>query len=280
MVEKATFGKRFDNYAYGDLHIHTNYSDSSLTCDGTVAPERLVDIAEENGHSFMAITDHDTISSSVIAKNYAEKSGYNLKVGTGAEISTNQGHVLGLNLQSNLPFWSDLQETVREIHRQGGLAIPAHPFYMLTSSIGERGLRFIACHEDPEIYWDGIEVFNAGANDFRFYEWVRHRTDGNRKARNFYKEHESEGLYGAAIGGSDTHTSGIGRAITIIPPEMDIYTAIKTGSTGVVISGMREMYSPQIILEIDRRSKGLEKSRQQISSDLRIFPNLQQQLAV
>ncbi len=280
MIEKGVFGKRLDTYSYGDLHVHTNYSDSALACDGTVAPERLVDLAEENGHSFIGITDHDTIASSVRGKEYALKQGYNVEVIVGAEVSTTEGHILALNLQENVPFWSGSADTVRTIHRQGGLAIPAHPFYSLTSSIGEKGLTRVARDEDPEVYWDGIEVFNAGANDFRFYEWVRHQTDGNRAARRFYKNHESEGLYGAAVGGSDTHTSRVGRAVTIIPPEMDIYTAIKTNKTGVIITNMKEDYSPKVIFEIDRKSKALERSRYQISPEQRYFPNPWPQLAV
>jgi hypothetical protein len=280
MTEKGAFGKRLDTYSFGDLHVHTNYSDSSIACDGTTAPERLVDLAEENGHSFIAITDHDTIASSVRGKEYALKHGYNVEVIVGAEVSTTQGHILALNLQENIPFWSDSTDTVRKIHRQGGLAIPAHPFYSLTSSVGEKGLSQIALNEDPEIYWDGIEVFNAGANDFRFYEWIRHRTDGNRAARRFYARHEGENLYGAAVGGSDTHTSRVGRAVTIIPPEMDIYTAIRTNKTGVIMTDMRESYSPKVIFEIDRKSKALERSRAQISADVRSFPNPLPQLAV
>jgi predicted metal-dependent phosphoesterase TrpH len=280
MTEKETFGKVFENGSFGDLHVHTNYSESGLACDGTAPPERLVDLAEEYGHSFIAITDHDTIASSVRGKEHALKQGYNVEVIVGAEISTTQGHILALNLQENIPFWSDPTETVRKIHSQGGLAISAHPFYSLTSSLGEQGLKQVAFDQDPDVYWDGMEVFNAGANDFRLYEWVRHFTDGNRVARRFYTSRESENLYGAAVGGSDTHTSRIGRAVTSIPPEMDIYTAIKAHKTGVVITDLKEAYSPTVILEIDRKSKELEKSRHQVSADLRVFPNPWPRLAV
>jgi len=280
MAEKETFGKGFENGSFGDLHVHTNYSESALACDGTAAPERLVDLAEEGGHSFIAITDHDTIASSVRGKEYALKQGYKVEVIVGAEISTTQGHILALNLQENIPFWSEPPDTVREIHSQGGLAISAHPFYSLTSSLKEAGLNEVAYHNDPEIYWDGMEVFNAGANDFRFYEWVRHFTDGNRVARKFYTNHESENLYGAAIGGSDTHTSRIGRALTIIPPEMDIYTAIKANKTGVIITDLKENYSPKIMYQIDKKGKDLNKSRHQVPADLKVFPNPWPRLAV
>ncbi len=273
MLEKGTFGKRFEKGSFGDLHVHTSYSESVLACDGTVAPEKLVDLAEEKGHNFIAITDHDTIASSVRGKEYAIKQGYNIEVVVGAEISTNRGHILAFNMQENIPFWEDPVDTVRRIHRQGGLAVPAHPFYSLTSSLMEDGLNQVAFDDDPEIYWDGIEVFNAGANDFRFYEWVRHQTDGNRAARRFYTDHEEENLYGAVIGGSDTHTSSVGRAMTAIPPEMDIYTAIKEKKTGVIITDLKEAYSPKVIFQIDRKGRALQTSRQKIASDLRTFPS-------
>lgn len=280
MLEKGTFGKGFEKGSFGDMHVHTSYSESAVSCDGTVPPERLVDLAEENGHSFIAITDHDTIASSVRGKEHAIKQGYKIHVITGAEVSSGKGHILAYNLQENIPFWEDPVETVRRIHRQGGLAVPAHPFYSLTSSLGESGLKEVAFNEDPEIYWDGMEVFNAGANDFRFYEWVRHQTDGNRVARRFYTAHETEGLYGAAVGGSDTHTSRVGRAVTVIPHDMDIYTAIKEEKTGVIMTDLRENYTPKVIFEIDRKSKALERSRGQVPAGIRSFPNPLPQLAV
>jgi len=273
MMEKEAFGKSFDGYQYGDLHVHTNYKDSYLECDGTVSPERLVDLAEESGYSFIAITDHDTIVPSVKGKEYAYKNGYKVEVIIGAEISSNGGHILGLNLEDNIPFWLDPSETVQTIHNQGGLAVPAHPFYSLTSSLGEKRLKQVAYGKDPDVYWDGMEVFNAGANDFRYYEWVRHRTDGNRRARSFYREHEGEGIYGAAVAGSDTHTSRIGRAVTVIPPEMDIYTAIKTKNTGVIITDIKENYSLEVIFEIDRKSKALAVVRRQAPPEQRLFPS-------
>lgn len=258
MIEKASFGKKFDLYSSGDIHVHSNYSDSFLSCDGTISPEQLVDLAEKNGHSFLAITDHDTIASAVRGREYAIRQGYEVEVVVGAEVSSTDGHILALGLESNIPFWDDLESTVRKIHRQGGLAIPAHPFYSFTSSIGREGLIQIAQSEDPEVYWDGIEVFNAGANDFRYLEQIWHHRDSNRIARRFYKENEAEGLYGASVAGSDTHTAGVGRALTVVPFGMDVLTAVRTGNTGVVMTGQREELSPRIIYEINRKSRALE----------------------
>lgn len=50
-----------------DLHIHSVYS------DGTLTPEQIVDAAYELGLSAISITDHDNVSSFELAKNHVEK---------------------------------------------------------------------------------------------------------------------------------------------------------------------------------------------------------------
>lgn len=79
------------DYGNSDLHIHTNYS------DGTMTPEEVVDEAIRLGVSTIAITDHDTIDGVTIACRYGQ--GKNLHIISGIEFSSylspSEVHILG-----------------------------------------------------------------------------------------------------------------------------------------------------------------------------------------
>ncbi len=74
-----------------DLHIHTYYSDS------TSSPEEVVEQAQQNGLSCIAIVDHDTIDG--IAPTIAAAAKYGLEVVPGIELSSEINgkdvHILG-----------------------------------------------------------------------------------------------------------------------------------------------------------------------------------------
>jgi len=80
-----------------DLHIHSTYSDGMLT------PAELVDLAESNGLSAIAITDHDTADGIDEAIQRGLEKG--IEVITGIEISSWHGdtsmHILGYNFNHN-----------------------------------------------------------------------------------------------------------------------------------------------------------------------------------
>lgn len=76
---------------YGDLHMHSVYS------DGTDTPEDLVKIAKKNNVSVISLTDHDTIEGQIEIMKEANKHG--IEVIPGVEISTSVDglriHILG-----------------------------------------------------------------------------------------------------------------------------------------------------------------------------------------
>lgn len=63
-----------------DLHIHTNFSDSTLS------PQEVVEQAHENGLSCIGIADHDTIEGILPAMEAAKK--YDIEVIPGIELSS------------------------------------------------------------------------------------------------------------------------------------------------------------------------------------------------
>jgi hypothetical protein len=105
-----------------DLHMHT---DASHDCQ--VTPELLLEHAEAEGLGAIAITDHNVFSGAREAVRLA--AGGNLIVIPGEEVKTdNQGEVIGLFLQEEIPRGMTFGETIAAIKEQGGLVYLPHPF--------------------------------------------------------------------------------------------------------------------------------------------------------
>lgn len=138
-----------------DLHIHTTFS------DGLLEPEDAVNYAVARTKlRVIAITDHNTLDGARQAYDYwwhHRDTFGQIEVVIGEEISTTDGHMLGLFLREPvLPHMSPA-DTVRAIHEQGGLAIAAHPFTHLLWFGDLKGIgRQIA-----DLPLDGVEVRNS-----------------------------------------------------------------------------------------------------------------------
>ena len=82
-----------------DLHIHTTYS------DGTLSPEEIVDTAVGCNLDVIALTDHDNVLSYQIACDYLKKNNINLEIISGVEINTiyknYEVHILGYFMDKN-----------------------------------------------------------------------------------------------------------------------------------------------------------------------------------
>jgi len=107
----------------GDLHMHTTCSDGQNTYD------EMVQKAIELHLDFIAITDHVGISerdchNASIVKCEAET---RLLCLPGAEL-TARLHLLAIGIHQRIDPKLPLNAWVEEIHRQGGLAIAAHPY--------------------------------------------------------------------------------------------------------------------------------------------------------
>ncbi|NWF91358.1 MAG: response regulator [Syntrophaceae bacterium] len=134
-----------EKWLLADLHIHTTFS------DGTVPLEEVVKLYGESGFDVIAITDHlfDTESDRSLeiheegksikdAEDYfckieevstSASQNYDLLVIPGLEIC-NLGrdfHLLGLDLKESINPNQDAEAVIREIQRQGGLAVASHP---------------------------------------------------------------------------------------------------------------------------------------------------------
>jgi len=167
-----------------DMHTHSEYSPDSRT------PLRVQAAAiKAAGLHVVCATDHNTIEGAVRLRELAD----GFRVVVGEEISSRDGEIIGLFLESAIPRDLSAEETIARIHDQGGLVSVPHPFsrnrrFHLRRSVLDRVYKDIDC----------IEVFNA-REAF---------TQDNLRAAAFAKEKEIPGAVG-----SDAHRAAeIGRA--------------------------------------------------------------------
>jgi predicted metal-dependent phosphoesterase TrpH len=155
---------RTGTYGRADLHVHTLWS------DGAQRPEEVVAVASERV-DVVAITDHDEIRGALRARDWArEHSELDVGVVVGEEISTLNGHLLGLFLEERIPPGLSALDTIGEIHAQGGLAVAAHPFHPIRGV--SRGHPSIA-RMIRDLPLDAIEaVNNAGVFSAPYNAWA------------------------------------------------------------------------------------------------------------
>lgn len=106
-----------------DYHIHSNYSDGKPTIE-----EILEYVQNQTDLDVIAISDHDTIDGAVKAQEICRKKDYRFEVIIGEEISTKEGHIIGLFLDSTIQADKSAKDSISEIRKQGGVAIASHPF--------------------------------------------------------------------------------------------------------------------------------------------------------
>jgi hypothetical protein len=193
-----------------ELHAH-----SELSYDGRDPVELLLEQAQAVDLDALAITDHDEIDASLEAATLAQE--YGLIGIPGIEISSADGHVLGLGVEQQIAPGQPFAETVDRIRELGGLAIVPHPFQESRHGV----LEHISKTELEAA--DAIEVYNSRLLTGR----------SNRQARQFA---ETRGLPMTA--GSDAHIAEmVGQARTLIdadePTVEGILDAIRAGRTEI-----------------------------------------------
>jgi predicted metal-dependent phosphoesterase TrpH len=180
-----------------DFHVHTCYSrDSSITL------KEVVSFAKKRGLDGVAITDHNTVKGALKLKTHE------ILVVPGIEVSTLEGHLLGINVTTPIPAKMGIEESIRRIHEAGGIAIAPHPSAFYKSPPSKKVTSY-----------DAVEVMNASSVPF--------------SVLTYYSRRFAERLGLPQTGGSDSHYAPeIGSAYTVVDadPDVDeIVCAIKKG---------------------------------------------------
>lgn len=144
-----------------DLHVHSVWS------DGAQRPDVIVRAAAGRVN-VLAITDHDEIEGALEARCFARDNAHlGVDIVVGEEISSLNGHLIGLFLEERVPPRLPALETIRLIHDQGGLAVAAHPFHPVRGTV--RGHRAIA-DLIPDLPLDAVEIVNNAGICSWFYD--------------------------------------------------------------------------------------------------------------
>jgi len=160
-MEKNTSSiKKIGNkFGKADLHIHSNYSDGRPTI------EEILDYVEKNTDlDVIAITDHDEIEGALKAEELVEKGNYRFEVIVGEEVSSNEGHIVGLFLKKKIEHHQPAHEVLKQIKEQGGISIAAHPFenmrFMDSNGLTMDGIGLVNLIKEKNGF-DAIEIVNA-----------------------------------------------------------------------------------------------------------------------
>jgi len=180
-----------------DLHIH------SLASDGVSGVEDLLAAAVARQLDVVAITDHERIDAAVVARRIALERRLPIDVIVGEEITTRNGHLVGLFMTQRLKPWGTMRDAVARVHDQGGICIVAHPLVPYPLCASERTIRRMLDEADSAHHPDAIEALNP-------------TTPRMRWSRRVPALVEEMGL--AAVASSDAHHADlVGRATTRFP---------------------------------------------------------------
>lgn len=175
-----------------ETHCHTNASP-----DGLNTPAEVVAAARRRGLDKLIVTDHNTITGALEARERAPD-----LVIVGEEVLTQEGEILAFFVTEEIPAGLPACEAIARLREQGAVLSVPHPFDRLRG-----GHWTLSALLDVLSLVDAVEVFNARAM------WP----GANRLAQAFAQEH---GLPGTA--GSDAHAAlEIGRAVTLLSPFAD-----------------------------------------------------------
>jgi len=117
-------GNKKTRLGKADLHIHSHYSDAEMS-----VKEILDYIQEKTDLDVIAICDHDTMKGAYEAVTLMENGSYRFELILGEEITSQEGHIVGLFIKEEIPSDLPVAEVLKRIRAQGGIAIAAHPFY-------------------------------------------------------------------------------------------------------------------------------------------------------
>jgi len=160
-MTKQTFHnlEKMKHLGKADLHIHSMHSDGRPTIT-----EILDYVEKKTNLDVIAITDHDTMDGAFEAAELMKTGKYHFDLILGEEVSSKEGHILSLFLTKPIKPGMSAHETIAEVHRQGGVAIAAHPFehlrYRLSSGLTMDGVGLITLLQERS-HWNGVETVNA-----------------------------------------------------------------------------------------------------------------------
>ena len=203
------------NDVVGSIDIHVHPAGDPLRAPAPL-PEWVESLVATT-LDVVVITDHNAISTLDRLRGMLDGRGPELV--RGEEITTREGHLLGLGIDRLVAPHLALRDAIAAIHDAGGLAIVAHPLLPTRISVSSGILRGIADTDDRHRP-DGVESFNPLAARFPLQE---------RRARSLAAQ-----LGLSIVGGSDAHLPGdlaLGRTLFSGRSFVEFRRAVALGET-------------------------------------------------
>ncbi len=200
----------------GDLHVHTFYSDGSLT------PEGMLLLALYNGMDFCAITDHNTIDGARTAARHFAQAGIAFPVIVGEEITTSWIHMNAYPLKTLISPLLSAYESTKAAHIQGAVIQWNHP--------GGYDRDWFAAHGKTGLVGTGFDAWEHVPRD--------------------YSQWKADGRLPTLIGSTDTHAgcfADMERTLVYAPGAdgTDVAEAVRWGNTLILGAGGPEFcYGP------------------------------------
>jgi hypothetical protein len=201
----------------GDFHIHMFPLDAAM-----LAPWDVVLEARRRGLDVIALTGHNQVWTAKVGRWFARLTGGPLVL-VGEEIIARPYDMIAVGIERTVDWHGTAAESIAEIHRQGGVAIAAHPLRSYWPAYDEAAMLGL----------DGAEVLHPMAYA------------GDEFAA------ELRGFYGrralTAIGSSDFHATGY-------PGFCRTYVLVREVTELAVLDALRERRT--VAVDRDGRSFG------------------------
>lgn len=215
----------------GDLHSHTGQSDGSCnSVRGKSVPcpvFKLTEAAERQKLDFLAITDHNTLST---YNDLREFQPYydNLLLIHGREMTTYEGHMNAFGTEEFIDFrlhatMPTVNDVIRDAHLRGAIVSINHP----AAPSGEdcMGCGWIDATTTDFSQVDAIEAVNGPD------------ADTPQSGIPFWEQRLNDGFRVTAIGGSDDHNAGAGQRHHVGAPATVVFA--KELSEPAILDGIR-----------------------------------------
>lgn len=229
----------YPTHSFADLHIHTT------EYDGIMTPQEVVDEAVRKGLDVIAVTEHDSVKAGLKAEQYAIETEKPVTVIPAVEISSKNGHIIGIGVRKDIPRGRSAEDTIRAIHDQGdedqALAIVAHPTHRWAHSLSERDVLRLREHPDAHARYDAIEAATPWHREVPLIK------TGDKSA-SLYKKHGADVL-GPAVVSSDAHGRVLGKGVTIFHRDTTLFEAIRSGKVHGEITTVEDSKSKRETLE-------------------------------
>ena len=132
-----------------DFHTH-----SIASPDGGISAKQYRQLLDDGTLDYIAVTDHNRID---FAQELHQELGN--KIIIGEEITTSQGELVGLYLDSPIEPGQTAHQTAQAIHAQGGLVYLPHPFETVRNGIQIDVLNSISQYVDIVEGHNGRAIF-------------------------------------------------------------------------------------------------------------------------